>query len=40
MRFAQLHYFHPKMLEGTKDIMSPPGQKLGRHVPPLNSVPG
>jgi len=35
--------FYHKMLWGTKDIMSPPVQKLGGHVPPaspIQSVPG
>jgi len=40
IKFAQLHYFYHKILGETKDIMSPPVQKLGGHVPPINSVPG
>ena len=39
MKFAQIHYFLSQNDGGTKDTMSPPVQKLGGHVPPINSVP-
>jgi len=33
MKFAQIHYFLSQNVGGTKDIMSPPVQKLGRTCP-------
>jgi len=34
MKFAQLHYVLSQNVGGTKDIMSPPVQKLGGTCPP------
>ena len=34
MKFAQYITYYHKILGGTKDILSPPVQKLGGYVPP------
>ena len=39
MKFDQLHDFLLQNVGWTKYIMSSPVQKLGEHVPPINSVP-
>jgi len=38
MKFAQLHYFLPQNVGGTKDIMSHPVQKFGGTCGPPSDV--
>jgi len=38
MKFAQLHYVLSQNVGGTKDIMFPTVQKLGRKCPPVTPI--